>query len=347
MTLKDVAAEAGVSLMTVSRAMAGHPDVNAQTRQQVRLVAKQMGYRPNAAARMMRSRKTRQIGVLIRNTPDRPMHYPAAYEFILGINEQLETEDYTLTLIRINDVLGAREQTSRIFREHLVDGVIVMDGLPNEVYQRVEALSPKCIWLETNIWRPENCIRRDEIHAGRLASEQLIAMGYRRLIWTGSDQVSDRTHYSTIERLVGVRQAAQAAGVELEIAPLLGWTQPQHPGNVRVAPDPSFLRRILRPDSGTIIESGSAAIHLITAAQAMNLRPGYDFGLVACEVEYSAMIGLASISHVAFNRFDMGKQAADMMLRRLREPDAPCPSVKIRGRWHAGSTAWGPGGYAA
>jgi len=341
-TLKDVALAAGVSSMTVSRAMAGIPGVSVRVRKQIHELADQLGYRPNAAARMMRSRQTGQVGVLIRNAPDWPLHYPAAYEFILGINERLEAEGYVLTLVRINDVLGSRKQPSRVFQEHMLDGVIVIDSLPTHVYERVEALSPQCIWLETNVWREENCIRRDEVHAGRLVGEQLIALGHRRLIWMSSEATDPKIHFSFVDRLAGLRQAAEAVGIEVEemrYAP--GWIETRG-GKVRLPPDPAAFRKILKPDCG-VVASGEEGLFLAYVAATMGLRPGFDFGLAACDVEYASLISMPNISYVMFDRFSMGRRAAEMMLKRLRHPEAPCPSVRIRGEWHAGSTAWGPG----
>ena len=63
--LKDIAARAGVSLMTASKAMREAPDVAAQTRTRIRLLAEQMGYVPNSMAQGLRNRTSRLLGLVL------------------------------------------------------------------------------------------------------------------------------------------------------------------------------------------------------------------------------------------------------------------------------------------
>ena len=64
-TLKDVAARAGVSFSTVSRALNDRPEISAQTKAQVNAACKELGYIPNIAARGLVRRETRTIGLLV------------------------------------------------------------------------------------------------------------------------------------------------------------------------------------------------------------------------------------------------------------------------------------------
>lgn len=66
-TLKDIAAEVGVSISTVSRALADHPAIPQKTKQRVLKAAQKLNYRPNAQARALRNSKTNTIGLVIPN----------------------------------------------------------------------------------------------------------------------------------------------------------------------------------------------------------------------------------------------------------------------------------------
>ncbi len=68
--LKDIAAQAGVSVMTVSKAMREAADVSASTRARIRLLAHQMGYVPNSMAQGLRTCKTRLLGLVLSNVTD-------------------------------------------------------------------------------------------------------------------------------------------------------------------------------------------------------------------------------------------------------------------------------------
>ena len=63
-TIKELSARCGLSVSTVSKALNDYPDVSEETRQQVRAVAHEMGYRPNAIARSLKIGRTFNLGVL-------------------------------------------------------------------------------------------------------------------------------------------------------------------------------------------------------------------------------------------------------------------------------------------
>ena len=65
--LKDIARELGVSLATVSRALADSPDISAETKERVWAAAEALNYLPNLMARSLRSRRSRVIGVVVQS----------------------------------------------------------------------------------------------------------------------------------------------------------------------------------------------------------------------------------------------------------------------------------------
>ena len=67
-TLKDLAAATGVSISTVSRALANHPAISQATTKKVKDAAEKLGYRPNAQARALRGSRSDAIGVVIPNS---------------------------------------------------------------------------------------------------------------------------------------------------------------------------------------------------------------------------------------------------------------------------------------
>ena len=87
-TMEDIAREAGVSKITVSRALSGHPLVKEATRERIRKLAEVHGYRINVAARNLRQQRTRTIAVVIEMTPshDRSMSEPYPLSLLGGIN---------------------------------------------------------------------------------------------------------------------------------------------------------------------------------------------------------------------------------------------------------------------
>jgi LacI family transcriptional regulator len=223
-TLKGIAQIAGCSTAVVSTVLnksRGNTQVSEATREKILAIASELNYRPNLTARSMKSRKSLIIGVLVRNNSrveyaEMGAH-PLAYELVLGINEGLEARGYMMSLVRLSDIDPAKHFQASAFQGHLLDGLIVVNQVPAAPRERLEALVPQCVWLDTNVWGPTHCVRRDEQHAGYSAGQQMAALGYRDwlLLSYADDEAQAEEHYSHTQRLSGVRTAAQEHGASL------------------------------------------------------------------------------------------------------------------------------------
>jgi LacI family transcriptional regulator len=335
--LRAIAAEAGVSVDTVSRVLNGR--IKGMRRDaverasRIQAIAQELNYLPNSTARAMQAKRTRQIGVLVRNNPKDRFTHPLSFETVLGINEGLESIGYILSVVRIDDVEEPNLPGSRVFRERMLDGMVVIHSLPGSVEQRIENLVPNCIWADAGVWRKERCIRRDEVLAGRLAAKALVDAGYRKIAWAGLVDRPVSEHYSRADRLMGVRQVCDEAGIELTLLNV-------HSGKANDAP--RDLENWLRPDVGIVAYGVYQARSLASLSNTMRRTPGWDFGLVSCDGSRDIDRFWPGLSRVAFDRFEVGQVAAQMMVQILERPDEPCPSRLISNEWIAGDTAWGP-----
>jgi LacI family transcriptional regulator len=183
-TMGDIAKKAGVSRATVSYVLnQRHQDrLQPETQQRVLEAAEALGYRPNLAARSLKNRKTHMVGVLVQNEPHNRLTHPLTWAFVLGINDGLAHSGYTMSLVRLTDVVEDGGLSSPVFTGHLLDGMLVVNQIPQDLEERVEELVPQCVWVDSNIWRAERCIRRDEVHAGKTAMQALASLDYRRVI---------------------------------------------------------------------------------------------------------------------------------------------------------------------
>lgn len=332
-TLKNIAESAGVSVSTVSRILNGKASesgISPKRIKEVTRIARQMDFRFNYAARAIKMKNARHIGVLIRNVIETPHYNPGAFEIIMGINARVASEGYIVSVVRWGDREGRMEEQSRLFREQALDAMFVIGDLPPDIEGKVENLMPRCIWIESHRYNPEHCIRRDEIYSGELAGRALGDAGYRRWLWldvTPPDSNNQR-HYSNPDRLKGVRQMAGKYDAEL-----LMFSQASNlPG------DPDELKKYLQPDVGIIAYNHLHANWCaLTAAKFKKAAP-QDFGLVCCDDVYELQFFWPQLSRVGCDVMAMGQLAGEFALKMIRNPDEPCPSTQMRGFWRPGDT---------
>src|SRR3954470_13084029 len=142
-TLADVAVAAGVSQATASRALAGSPLVNANTRQRVWDVAQRLHFQPNRLARSLRSGATMAVGLVV---PDIGAAFYASA--LKSAQDVLEAAGYHVLVLSTGRAAGREREALRTLRAHQVDGLLVATsggyediGVPAVFFDNVPALA--------------------------------------------------------------------------------------------------------------------------------------------------------------------------------------------------------------
>lgn len=333
-TLHDVASRVGVAPITVSRALNGG-QVSAQVRENVLKAVQEMGYRPNLAARSMRSQKSRQVGIVLRNSIRAQAHeimaHPLTWGFLMGINDGLEEAGYIASLLHFSNLDDEILHPSAL-QGQLLDGMIVVSDVPAVQPEQLEALVPHCLWLDSSVWKEHNCIRRDEVQAGELAAQFLVDKGYTELVYLCRHLSGANTHYSETGRRSGVRAVVEAANLEWRTLEAV-WDEELE----------SLVPQVAALPSNCAIVANDAYLcrALLDAALLAGKRPGHDFALVCCDQFFSGAgfhLFDRYVPYVSFDRFQFGRRAATMM-RNLLETGEAQPSIQISNQLHEGVLA--------
>jgi LacI family transcriptional regulator len=125
-TIYDVAREAGVSMATVSRVVNNNPNVKPQTRKKVYEAIERLGYRPNAVARGLASKKTTTVGVVI---PD--IANAIFAEVARGIEDIANMYHYNIILCNADKRKDKEIRVINTLLEKQVDGLLFMGGAVN------------------------------------------------------------------------------------------------------------------------------------------------------------------------------------------------------------------------
>ncbi len=206
--LADIAALAGVTTATVSRALSGHAQISPATRQKVLAIAADHGFRINQTARNLRLGRTQAIGVVI------PLGHPSAqrvsdpfYTALIGLlMEGLAQRGHAMLLSS-----GAPEDAGWLDSLALsgrVDGIIVLCQSDQDARLREVARTyrPLIVWGEAT--EGYCCVGTDNRAGGRLATEHLLAARRRRIAYAGMTDIPELA-----ARHAGYLAALAAAGV--------------------------------------------------------------------------------------------------------------------------------------
>lgn len=206
--MDDLAREAGVSKITISRALSGHPLVKEETRSRIRSLAEARGYRLNIAARNLRQQRTGTIAVVIEMTPshNRSMSEPYPLSLLGGIMQELTSRSHNMVLTTMPLFLAAPPA---------VDGVILLgQGVHEDAVDNIQRTGlPYVIWGSVDGNEDHITVGSDNVQGGRLAADHLLFQGRRQFVFLG-----DVTHLEVADRLRGFCERIAQNGGSLSAA---------------------------------------------------------------------------------------------------------------------------------
>jgi LacI family transcriptional regulator len=209
--LKDIAARAGVSLMTVSKALRDQPDVSATTKTRVKLLAQQMGYLPDSSAQVLRTRKTKLFGVVLSS-----MTNPIYSRVVLAIEEGAHALGYDVLLALTLNVPEREEACVRRFMSRRVDGLFIAPvyrmAAEARIYKELVTRGIPTVVLghTAQFCNQFACVEGDDLAAGYAITQHLLKLGHKRIAFLTGPPVAPWTQ----ERLAGYRRALREANVE-------------------------------------------------------------------------------------------------------------------------------------
>lgn len=193
-TMADLARLAGVSAITVSRALAGNPLVNADTAAKIKALAREHGYAFNISARNLRLRRSMTVAVVVEMKPsiERQMSGPYPLDLLGGITQELTSSGYSVLLTSL--------AASPLPSVMAADGVILLgQGAHEDAVHTVRQWGrPMVVWGAVSRHESEVVVGSDNRRGGALVAERFLALGRRRPVFLGN-----QAHGEFAERLEG------------------------------------------------------------------------------------------------------------------------------------------------
>lgn len=207
-TIKDIAQAAGVSLATVSRVINDGPKVGNDTRAKVKAIMQELGYRPNANARALVTKRSSSLGVVIAQ-----LHDPFFALLAHGV-EAVASKNNVQILLSSGSITKETElKAIETLLEHRVEAMVVHSkSIEDELLIELAKQVPGLVLI--NRFIPQiagRCVWLDNIAGGKSMAEYVIRQGHKNLAVISSDyQINDPK-----QRLEGIKQAVSEAGLSL------------------------------------------------------------------------------------------------------------------------------------
>lgn len=211
--LKDIAVRAGVSLMTVSKALRDAPDVSEATKARIRSLAQQMGYVPDSSAQGLRTRTTKLLGLLTSSTMD-----PFLARTALAIEERAHDLGYDLLLMHTLNTPAREEFCIRRMLARRVDGIFISPVYRIEpearIYKELAEQKTRVVLLgpAAPFCNQFPSVQVDDLVASYIAAQHLVKLGHKRIAFLAGPSAAPWSQ----ARFEGYRRALREGGMDVD-----------------------------------------------------------------------------------------------------------------------------------
>jgi LacI family transcriptional regulator len=318
-TISDVAARAGVSTATVSRALNGKSTVDPALVARVQAAAAELGYHPNALARNLRRQETAVLALIISDVEN-----PFFTAIARGVEDIARTAGYSVVLCNSDESEEKESRYLDVALQERVAGVIISPtgGATNVAVLRERGTPVVAVDRPLSTGTGDQVLV-DTRRAAREATEHLLANGYRRIgCVTGPEGVR-----TADDRLEGYRDAQRAAG---NMAELFRRAEFRSAGARQAT---SELLDAAEPPDALLVANSTMAIGALEAFKARGIRAGRDVGIVAFDdAPWTTLID-PPLTVVAQPAYHIGTVAAKLLLARIgggsNEPTATVLEARL------------------
>ncbi|PYG32551.1 LacI family DNA-binding transcriptional regulator [Pelagimonas varians] len=315
-TLGTVAKEAGVSIPTVSQVLRGTGRISEKTRDRVLKAAKTLHYVPDQKAAAMRSGENREIGFVINQLSN-----PFNAEVISGVVDLLEAEGYLVSILDTRDDSDRQSRQLEAFIRHGRGGLIWVPAVetPNETFDLLAAHKLPTVTFLRNMRKDLDHVGIRNAEATATATRHLLELGHRKIAYLGG---TDMTLVRR-DRIAGYQKTLSEGGMGAGII----WDSEDN----RLAGLEAMLSlHRTHPEVTAVVCNGDmVALGACLALQRTGLVPGKDVSVTGFDNIQDAAVATPPLTTMAVSPHKLGRKLAQVLLDRIRDPDAPISVSEI------------------
>jgi LacI family gluconate utilization system Gnt-I transcriptional repressor len=308
LTLKDVAVKAGVSPITVSRVVNHYAGVRSEVRQKVEAAIIELGYIPNRSASILASSRSKLIGVLIPSLSNVVFN-----DVLRGIYSIAVPANYQILLADTHYSPMEEERSIRTLLGQSPDGLIITGGEQTEAAKTMlKANNFPVVQIMDHVKDPIDMnIGFSHFQAGVAVAKSLLEKSYCKIGFIGA-----RMDPRTCDRLAGFKSVLSAVD-RLDSKRIITNAQPSS-----VAMGAMLFRELMAATDGecdaVFCCNDDLALGVLHECKKMHISVPDKFGVCGFNDIEMAAYAEPSLSSVKVNRYEMGRQAMQLILERLQ-----------------------------
>lgn len=315
-TIKDVAALAGVSPSTVSRTCKNNPSISEETKERVRKAMAELGYEPNFQASNLASQNSRTIGIILPASAKEVYENSFYLEAIQGISHYCNGRQYMTTIVTGQDEAEILDAVRSMSRSGKVDGFIVLYSRKDDPvidFLFNEGLLYILIGKATQYTNQTIYIDNDNLLAGQEAAEYLYQLGHRRIAYLGSD--------SSL-----MFSADRKAGYQLALTTHQIPVRPEYCVEVKnvSANNEDVIRELLlqeeRP-TAILVSDDILAVSLERVCLENHLSIPEDLSIISFNNSLFARLTSPQLTSIDIGSGQLGSEAASQIINHIENPN--------------------------
>ncbi len=317
-TIKDIAQELCISVSTVSRALANDKNIRKETKEKVLEMARELGYKPNPVATNLKFGHSNTIGVIV---PE--MVTPFASTVVNGIQEVLYAHGIKVIIANSEEDPEKEKENLRLMERFMVDGIIISQCSykhnMDEYLRLQKAEMPMVFYDRIPHGMDVSQVLVDDYMKSFFLVEELIRSGRKRIV-----HIQGPTGiYNSIERLKGYKDAMEKFHLSSAIQTIMSPGMTFEDGHL-------IADRLLGSDSevdAVFAFTDTLAIGIMNRLRECGKMIPKDVAIASFSGTALSTIVYPPLSTVEPPLYQMGKQAAAMILEKIKNPLCPNRSI--------------------
>ena len=315
-TIRDVAALAGVSPSTVSRTCKDHSSISRETKEKVRFAMAQLGYEPNTQTNSQTEQSPQTISIILPSSSREVYENSFYLEAIRGISQFCNGREYISTIVTGQDDEEILRAIQTLGKDERMGGYIVLyskqeDAIIDYLYN--EGLLYVLIGKAKQFVNQTIYIDNDNLLAGKEATEYLYSLGHRRIAYVGSEY----NMLFSAERKTGYQLALSEHNLPFNPDYCIEIEQLSLDNN------PLFRTLLKREDRPTAVVASDdiLAVALERVCAQCGLSVPNDLSIVSFNNSLFARITSPQLTSIDINSHQLGIEAASQLINHIENPN--------------------------